>query len=577
MEVTRQGNSLIVHASRYTLTCPDDRPFVHLYAPDQELHERNALMSLFVASSVNTRAGQDDTTTLGDWQVEREPRGVSLIREGGSSVWRGKLFRFRLTEERLAYTVEVEGAGTVTSVDYFGGYCSGLLRWGSGNFWSGQRFSQGFNPEPYTDEINLFSPDGGSVIDLTGVPLPNKGSWFFTPPPFCFAFESPGGWLGLGVEAAPGENRYCEFAYRGQRGAFTLALDYAGYLTIDGRYALPSIGIDFADDPYGAIAAHAHALRAQNLAPMVDRPSPAWWHEPIFCGWGAQCGLARHGGGPAPSYARQEHYEGFMRALESKGILPGVVVIDDKWQAAYGDNAVDIDKWPDLAGFVTSQHDAGRRVLLWLKAWDPDGLPPEECVTNAAGRVVAADLTSPAYERRLRSSVEHMLSPGGLDADGFKIDFTARIPASPGLRSAGDVWGLELMRRYLEVIYSTAKRVKPDALIIAHTPHPYLADVVDMIRLNDINIGKDVNEAMLHRAHIASIACPNALLDTDNWPITDREAWRRYLPLQVQLGTPTLYFVTEIDTTGEPLDDDDYALLRQTWSQYRASLPPLTD
>src|SRR5690606_40741115 len=83
--------------------------------------------------------------------------------------------------------------------------------------------------------------------------------------------------------------------------------------------------------------------------------------------------------------------------------------------------------------------------------------------------------------------------------------------------------------------------------------HPYLADQLDMIRLNDINKGSDVNEAMRHRAKVARIACPHALIDTDNWPIPDRSSWRAYLPLQLELGVPSLYYSSHIDTSGEPL------------------------
>jgi hypothetical protein len=570
MNIAHQEKAFTVTTAAYSLTCPEDRPFVYL---NDRAGVRVA--ELFVASGVHTQAGQDDTTALAGWEVEQNDGSVTLTRHAQSSLWRSKRFRFRLSEQRLTCEIEVEGSATVTTVDYFGGYCSAQPRWGSGYFWSGQAFRQGFNPEPYIDETFTFAPSGGSVIDLTGVPIPNKGSWFFTPPPFCFAFEIATGWLGIGVEARPGENRYCEFGYHGQREAFSLSLDYAGYLRVDGTYTLPAIGFDFGADPYDAIARHAEALRAQHYAPRVAQPKPRWWREPIFCGWGAQCGLARVSGARAPELARQEHYEDFMRTLEARGIAPGTVVIDDKWQAAYGENTVDPDKWNDLPGFITRQHDAGRRVLLWLKAWDPDGLPAEECVTNSAGVIVAADLTSPAYERRLRAAVRRMLSPQGYNADGFKIDFTARIPASPGLHSASDVWGLELMRRYLSIIYSEAKQTKPDALVIAHTPHPYLADVLDMIRLNDINTGKDVNAAMQHRARIAALACPNALIDTDNWPITDLAAWRKYLPLQVQLGVPALYCVTEIDNTGEQLQDDDYALVRDLWAQYRAAIDPM--
>ena len=91
--------------------------------------------------------------------------------------------------------------------------------------------------------------------------------------------------------------------------------------------------------------------------------------------------------------------------LDANGVDPGIVVIDDKWQASYGDNEVDASKWPDLRGFVDRQHGRGRHVLLWLKAWDPEGVPVEECVRNAANRPTAVDPTNPAFVERLRAGV----------------------------------------------------------------------------------------------------------------------------------------------------------------------------
>ena len=41
-----------------------------------------------------------------------------------------------------------------------------------------------------------------------------------------------------------------------------------------------------------------------------------------------------------------------------------------------------------------------------------------------------------------------------------------------------------------------------------HTPHPALADVLDMIRLNDANTGKPINYNNL---------CDNILRSTPNW------------------------------------------------------------
>jgi hypothetical protein len=125
------------------------------------------------------------------------------------------------------------------------------------------------------------------------------------------------------------------------------------------------------------------------------------------------------------------------------------------------------------------------------------------------------------------------------------------------------------MHLYLSILHSEAKRIKPDALIMAHTPHPYLQDVVDMIRLNDINRGQDVNRPMTHRARVAVIACPQLSIDTDDWPMPNKAAWRAYTRLQPELGVPSLYYVTHIDSTGEALDAEDYALIREAWARYR--------
>jgi hypothetical protein len=569
VELSKRDGELVLQAERYKLVFKSDRPFVFLETERGEL-----LTELFFVSSVHPMNGRDEMYALGEWTSDEVDGSIVLSVTARSSAWQSKTFRFHCFATRFRYEVEVEGHGDLAEALYFGGYYSGSLRWSSGFFWSGQHFSQIFNPEPNIPEVFLHPSSSGSKIDMTGVPIPAKGDWFFTPPPFCFAGHYDGGWLVFGVEAPAGQNTFTEYGYHGSLGAFFLSLSYEGHTAVNGRYQLPSIGFDFADDEYAALAEHVRALREAGLTPVPERKqTPSWWYEPIFCGWGGQCYLSSLEKGHAPNYARQENYVHFLRALEQNDVQPGIVVLDDKWQAAYGENMVDEGKWSDVRGFIDQQHASGRHVLLWLKAWDPEGLPAEACVTNQGGAVVAADPTSPDYERRLRASVRRMLSADGYNADGFKIDFTARIPSGPGLRARGQEWGLELMKRYLYILYSEAKQTKPDALIMSHTPHPYLSDVLDMIRLNDINIGQDVNRAMRHRARVARIACPEAIIDTDNWPITDKATWRRYMEIQPDLGVPSLYFATHIDFTQEPLEDEDYALIRQVWARSRAKHP----
>lgn len=161
-----------------------------------------------------------------------------------------------------------------------------------------------------------------------------------------------------------------------------------------------------------------------------------------------------------------------------------------------------------------------------------------------------------------------MLSADGYDADGFKVDFTARTPSGPALKRHGREWGVELLFRLLWILWDEAKRVRPEALVVTHAANPYFARVTDMIRLNDVNAGSPVVPQMLHRARVARAACPHHLIDTDNWPMPSRQAWREYVKVQGEIGVPALYYATHLDT-GEPLEEDDYEALRRLFARAR--------
>jgi hypothetical protein len=339
-----------------------------------------------------------------------------------------------------------------------------------------------------------------------------------------------------------------------------------------------------APDPYAAIAQHRDALDSLGLVPeRTVSDEPSWWRRPIFCGWGAQCAevVRDHGrldAQPgAPAYATQERYDRYLTALTERGLDPGTITIDDKWQTAYGTNAVDESKWPDLRGWIDARHAEGRRVLLWWKAWDPEGLPAQLCVRDRLGRRVGVDPTNPEYEALLRATVRRLIGRDGLDADGFKVDFTAETPVGPGLQRHGRAWGVALLHRLLEIIWSEAHAAKPDALVVAHAPNPGFVDVVDMVRLNDAlrlaepTTGVAVVRQMRHRARIVRAACRELLIDTDDWAMPDRATWREYQLAKPEIGVPALYYVDSIDISGEPLTEDDAALVRDVWS--RAGAP----
>jgi hypothetical protein len=554
----------------YRLQFAKDRPFVLV-----SNRSNTRIAELFLHSSIHSSRGSDDTTGVGDLAIEEHANQVIFSIPTTSSVWEQKIIRLHCFPEYFTYEVTVRGRASIGDVTLLGGFYSGQPRWGSGFFWSGQNFACGFNPEPDTQDEAFFSPASSVVIDLMGVPLPGRANWFFTPPPFCYCFRTGSDWLSMGLDSGAENSGFTGYGYHGRPGAFHLSAAFEGHTLVAGEFSLPAVSFHFSNgpssNPLQALEKYVNGLHEAHSSSQPAR-KPDWWYEPIFCGWGAQCGLAAERGGRAADYATQRNYETFLETLLLQEIDPGTVVLDDKWQLTYGNNEVDRARWPNLPGFIRDQHSAGRKVLLWLKAWDPEGVPVEECITNAAGVVLAVDPTNPAFERRLRASVRRMLAEEGYGADGFKVDFTARVPSGPAVRMVGTAWGLELMRLYLGILYTEAKRIKPDALVITHTPNPLLAGVTDAIRLNDINTGRPVVETMRQRARVAAVACPHVLIDTDDWPVPSRAAWREYQALKPELGVPALYFTDRIDSTGELLEPEDYAMIRSLWARYREGL-----
>ncbi|UBV44259.1 hypothetical protein LAJ19_13860 (plasmid) [Deinococcus taeanensis] len=594
VSVQSTPNGLQVHSPAYVLTLDHERPFARLADCSGHVYT-----DLFLAPSLHTTHGLDRTARLHPPAVSGGAGEVTLRFHLEGGLWQHKTLVLRCDAQGIDSWVEVTGEGELTDVHLFGGHYSGQQRWGSGFFQSAAFFTRVFNPEPYKKEHRAIPAAQSTAIDVMGTSLPGKAHWFFTPAPLVYAFhqDAPeprlalgadqggapdyhGGqraeplappavrWLSASIVAPVEELNFTSFHYDGQETAFALRLTYEGQTRVQGHFRTPTLRLNFTDDPYDAISQNAQRHAAQGFAPLQGDAAPDWWHTPIQCGWGAQCHLVRERGGRAPDHCTQANYDAFLAVLDAQDLRPGVLVLDDKWSATYGLCDVDLTKWPDLPGWIARAHGRGQRVLLWWKAWDPEGLPLDACVTNDLGERVTADPTSPAYEAILRAAVRRMLLEYG--ADGFKVDFSARTPSGPGLNRHGAAWGVALLHRLLWILRDEAKRCKSDALVMTHTPHPVFANVTDMIRLNDVNIEQDVTEQMIHRARVARAALPHHVIDTDNWPMPDIDAWRAYTRQQPALGVPSLYFVTHVDSDGQALTAADYALVRSTWAQWRA-------
>ncbi|HUQ22611.1 MAG TPA: hypothetical protein VM049_06305 [Gaiellaceae bacterium] len=496
--------------------------------------------------------------------------------ERRSTRWDRALTSIACTEDQVELTFSVAGSGELTGVSLLAlrSLIPDRLGWLPSGYGVGE-LNKLFcaNPAHATGTRPAHEP---AVIGATGDGEPGRHHWFFTPAPLYLAWapEDERDWLDVGFVAPVEALTFVEAAYVPRDGGFHLQLDYEGHTRVDGAFTAPSLlftpGVA---DPYRGLRRHRDDLVARAAAvPVAEREQPDWWTSPIFCGWGAQFHLYESSGVSPMAQATQENYDAFLTHLEGERLVPGIVVLDDKWQTAYGTNQPDEAKWPDLKGWIAARRERGQHVLLWWKAWDPEGLPPELCVRNPEGVPIAVDPGNEETRAELQRQVARMLGAEGLDADGLKIDFTARTPSGHALSAAGSGWGIALLHELLAVVYTAAKAAKPDALIITQTPHPAFVDVTDMIRLNDIIGGHEsVVPQMRFRAELTAAACPELLIDTDDWRIPSLAAWREYLGMKAELGVPSLYYATHVDATGERLEPSDYEALRDVWQRWEAS------
>ena len=311
--------------------------------------------------------------------------------------------------------------------------------------------------------------------------------------------------------------------------------------------------------PYAGLRRHRADLVARGAAPApAARETPAWWREPIFCGWGAQCAPRR--GGRCRDRGRLRD-PGELRRLpratsKARASCPARSCSTTSGRPRTAPTSRTPASGPTCAPGSPSDTSAGSASCSGGRPGTRRARRP----SSASGtRPASRSGSTPRTPRRARRSGRasgRCSRPKGLDADGLKVDFTARTPTGRALERHGpgarpQRWGIALLHELLATLYTAAKDVKPDALVLTHTPHPAFVDVTDMIRLNDMVAGApSVVPQMRHRARVARAACPELLVDTDDWRIPSLREWREYAEEKPVLGVPSLYYSQSLGRDG---------------------------
>ena len=148
----------------------------------------------------------------------------------------------------------------------------------------------------------------------------------------------------------------------------------------------------------------------------------------------------------------------YAQSMLDNGCPPGVLMIDDTWQAAYGDWNFDGRRFSDPKGMVKKLHDQGFKVILWMCPWVSMDSPAYRLLTrgidpfkverfpigglyrDAKGKVVPVewwngvsamlDFTDPRGREWFKGELDRLVADYGVD--GFKLDGGA-LQRYPGL------------------------------------------------------------------------------------------------------------------------------------------------
>ncbi|MBO5667946.1 MAG: hypothetical protein J6S43_02350 [Lentisphaeria bacterium] len=517
----------------------------------------------FIAGGDCTVSGKkEDVSNTGQWQVTTEDNGTLLLtREETSAVWQKKVFCLRVTDRDFSWYHQLSGEGDLEDVRYFRSCFQGREYGFAGNF------DEVYSAAPNFREQQYFHPCAKVVISSGNDSTPVTGLHALASVPHVMGLHDRRDrtQLGVAVFARPGEYLWDEMLWNpdvlippsdydgdlSRAGGF--AITYYGKKHISGSWTSPVLVFTFPGNVEETLSTALKYAYRQKLLPRPRKHKNAsWWQEPVYCMWDDQTALAfkseidyhRVPDACPGDYATEYWAERWLDKLAENRIKPGIIILDDKWQKSKVSAEPDPEKWPDLRGWIDRCHQRGIRVFLWNLAWHNEDIPQDEAITRD-GETVAGDVTDPRYEKRLREMIYRYFSPdpGCLNADGVKIDGLMALPVGRGLKNHGSIWGLELQKRYLQIVYSEAKKAKPDVCISTFTANPYLDEFSDMLRLADMFTYRlTTEESMFRRYSVFKATNPHVLIDTDSQMNYNLDPdYLHALETGAQLGIPTIY------------------------------------
>ncbi|MBR2626552.1 MAG: hypothetical protein IKD23_09195 [Lentisphaeria bacterium] len=563
------------------------------------LCRKSGRLFAFVAGGDCLKEDSAETISLSsEWEIaEKKEDSLLCIREEKSSSWERKQFVIRFEENAISCYHLLTGSGDIDEIRFFRECIDGREYGFGGNFDEVCTAAPNFREQRWFHSCSQVRISYGNDISLcTGI-----HALASVPHVLGLHDRRDETLLGAGFFASPGEYlwddilwnppvRLSPTGYAGDDAmAGGFAVNYYGKKRINGVWRSPELVFTF-PETCGEMLSEAleYAYEKALLPRPMKKELPSWWYSPIYCTWDDQTSMNFKGevdylrmtGENPGRFCTEELTQRWLDILAGKGIEPGIVILDDKWQKSKVSAEPDTAKWPDLRRWIDQCHQRGLKVFLWNLAWHNEDIPAAEAITRN-GEIVAGDVTSPAYEKRLRQMIHTYFSdePGCLNADGMKLDGLLALPVGRGLHNHGNIWGLELQKRYLQIICDEAKKAKKDVCISTFAANPYLDEFTDMVRLGDMFTSRLTTEdSLLWRAEVLRTTHPYKPLDTDSQLIYNTDPdYLDIMDVQESVGIPTLYNAEYIRRRRpflhpeyRKMNDDEYRKAAGVFARYRA-------
>ncbi|MEA4824612.1 MAG: glycoside hydrolase family 31 protein [Clostridiaceae bacterium] len=356
-----------------------------------------------------------------------------------------------------------------------------------------------------------------------------------------------------------------------------------GFISADGDAALFEEGRTLAETYRAAMNKH--------FPPTGDAPDPRFYRTPQYNTWAEL------------TYNQsQSAITAYADAIVANGYTPGILMIDDTWQAGYGIWRFNRERFDDARAMVAHLHKLGFTVMVWIVPYlcadspefreaeadptrllrNPDGSPVILRWWN--GYSAALDMTSAGDVRWLHSVCDTLIRDLGVDGfkcdggsiDGYpehvlsgasKTELTAawnRFALSYKISEVKDTWkagGLPFNQRLRDKDHAWDGEglscVIPDAITASLTGHAFLCPdmvgggswicFVDSYPLDQDLIVRFAQASALFPAMQFSVA-PWRILSPENASIV-----RAAQDLHVELGGYITEWVERAAQSGEPI------------------------